>query len=474
MSETRSNSFSIIELLQYILRHSESGCLSFEENGASIAELFFKQGHLIHASNDKVTGDDVVYQLLGNRSARIHWDKKLTPESESVTKTDELLLLGALGLLTEDDAESALQAVNEETNRLMAYTFEAVEANTSIDEPITNRTKITPQPQVVPESPIVAPSPLNPILSANSQAIEQLGQLQFLLGDEVLRPPRFRRWSGFPLPFVSAFVLKDSPDWRVVRNVLDLVWREKFSGFLTIITANPLIEAVVILYKGRVVHSRYADNRAIHKDQGALRRIVDVTVSPNERNPILLYPLEADFIHSYTALIMGDKLLDSFSSTSMKINKLLNTLEHSQHTGVVHITNLTESGYIFLNGGQKLGSYYEMDDVLEESIVRVYQIVSKPGSMIDVITSPPENKMFEVSNRPKSVAEIKQQMIAVANEVLGKRANRVVNLLSQAEDNTPSLKTYANQSRLVTQMFIDKNLADQLYERFLFLIQELG
>ncbi|NWJ45473.1 MAG: DUF4388 domain-containing protein [Chloroflexi bacterium] len=474
MSETRSNSFSIIELLQYIRRHSETGRLSFEESGAIVAELFFKQGHLIHASNDKVTGDDVVYQLLGNRSARIHWEKNLTPEAESVTKTDELLLLGALGLLTEDDAESALQAVSDETNSLMASTFEATEANSVIDETITDRAKITPVQPPTPEMPTIAPSPLNPVLTANSQAIEQLGQLQFLLGDEVLRPPRFRRWSGFPLPFVSAFVLKDSPNWRIVRNVLDLIWHEKFSGFLTLITANPLIEAVVILYKGRVVHSRFADNRSIHKDQGALRRIVDVTVSANERNPVLLYPLEADFIHSYSALIMGDKLLDSFSSASMKINKLLNTLEHSQHTGVVHITNLAESGYIFLSGGQKLGSYYEVDDVLEESIVRVYQIVSKPGSMIDVVTSPPEDKMFEVSNRPKSVAEIKQQMIAIANEVLGKRANRVVNLLAQAEDNTPSLKTYANQARLVTQMFIDKNLADQLYERFLFLIQELG
>ena len=44
----------------------------------------------------------------------------------------------------------------------------------------------------------------------------------------------------------------------------------------------------------------------------------------------------------------------------------------------------------------------------------------------------------------------------------------------QAEDNAPSLKTYCNQARRVTQMFIDKGLADQLYERFMFLIQELN
>jgi hypothetical protein len=65
-------------------------------------------------------------------------------------------------------------------------------------------------------------------------------------------------------------------------------------------------------------------------------------------------------------------------------------------------------------------------------------------------------------------------MIEIANDVLGKRSNRVVNLLVQAEDNAPSLKTYANQARRVTQMFIDKNLADQLYEKYMFLIQELN
>src|SRR5207247_1337762 len=101
-----------------------------------------------------------------------------------------------------------------------------------------------------------------------------------------------------------------------------------------------------------------------------LRYLVDVVVPENERNAILIYPLEPDFVHSYAALLMGETLLDKFSSQGMKINKLLNTLEHSQHTGVVRVSNEGENGFIFLSNGHKLGSYYEVEDVLEESILR--------------------------------------------------------------------------------------------------------
>ena len=50
---------------------------------------------------------------------------------------------------------------------------------------------------------------------------------------------------------------------------------------------------------------------------------------------------------------------------------------------------------MFLANGHKLGSYYEVENVLEESILRVYQIVGKAGSTIDVLTSPQEDsKMY--------------------------------------------------------------------------------
>jgi hypothetical protein len=299
-------------------------------------------------------------------------------------------------------------------------------------------------------------------------------RLRTLVGDEVLRPPRFKKWKGLPLPFVSAFSLETYPNSHNVRAVLELLWNESFSGFMTIVANKGEIEAVSILFKGRPIYNYFAQNTVLVKDQSALRRLMEFNIPANDSNALLIYPLEADFVHSYSALLTGETLLDKFSSQGMKINKLLNTLENSRHTGVVRVTSDDEIGYIFLSGGQKLGSYYEVGDILEESILRVYQIVGKAGSLIDVLISPNEANMFEVVVRPKTGGEVKQQMIEIAHEILGKRSSRIVSLIAQSDDDAASLKTYANQARRVTQMFIDKGLADKLYERFLFLINELG
>lgn len=499
MSEQRANSFSIIEVLQYVRKNSETGCLTFEDNGRPIAELYFNKGHLTHAQNGKVTGDDVVYQLLGNRTARIRWDRTRTPGEESVSKTDEMLLLGALGILTEEDASGMLDLVSHEAEAEMASAFEAA-APTSSAKPTfdgvvtptngsspvaTPPTTVAPPAQPLPTIAQVQPVPSNFVVPNNTPEIN-LGssnveastlpgsttRLTALFGDEVLRPPRFKRWNDLPLPFPSAYAIEPESPARLVKSVFDLLWEEKFSGFLSVVFGN--YEGLSMMYKGRSIHNRFGEGRNLYRDQNALRRIIDLQVPTNEKHAVLVYPLAPEFVHSYTALLMGETLLNSFSSQGMKINKLLNTLEHSHHTGVVRISNDIENGFMFLSDGHKLGSYYEVENVLEESILRVYQIVSKAGSLIDVLTSPDEDKLFQSASRPRSAAEIKQQLIEISQEILGKRANRVVNLIAQAEDNAPSLKTYCNQARRVTQMFIDKGLADQLYERFMFLIQELN
>ncbi len=477
MSEQKANSFSIIEILQYVRKNAQTGRLLFNEKGVVLAELYFNKGHLIHASNNKVKGDDVVYQLLGNKTAVIHWERNVRPPEETVSKTDEVLLLGALGILTEDDAATVMDVVSQEAEQAMATTFESAappEPTIPVATPVVRQdAPTTPSAQAVSAEPVGeggSSEAAGPLLGGNNAALEGMSRLQAMLGDEVLRPPRFRRWTGLPLPFVSAYAF--DPSDRQVKTSYDLLWREKFSGVLACVYGQ--IEGLVMLYKGRAVHSRFAEGRNLYKDQNALRRIVELTIPANEKNVVLIYPLEAEFIHSYAALIMGEPELTGLSSQSVKINKLLNTLEQAQRTGVVHVSNNDENGYIFLNSGHKLGSYYEVEDVLEESILRVYQIVGKSGSIIDVLTSPPEDRLFEYASRPKSAGEVKQQIIEIAQEIFGKRSSRVVQLIAQSEDNTPALKTYCNQARRVAQMFIDRSLADQFYERAMFLLQDLN
>jgi hypothetical protein len=538
MSEQKTNSFSIINILQYVRKNSQTGRLALHDGGRPLAELYFNKGHLIHAKNDKVVGDDVVYQLLSNKTAQIRWERNVAPPEETVSKTDEVLLLGALGILTEADASDVLNVVSSEAEDAMDNAFDepaipasgqfpavnpgsgqfpavnpgsgqfpvatagssgqipAVRPNPAGQVPAVNPQPRAPQtsvsqtqiPTVRPQTtaatsqnipilddafvgaPPVGTPAETPAPSFGNNSLEGLGRLQNIVGDEVLRPPRFKKWSGLPLPFISAYAF--DPSDRQVKTSYDLLWKEKFSGVLSVIYGQT--EAMMLLYKGRAVHSRIHDGKTLYKDQNALRRIIDIVVPPNEKNLVLIYPLEADFIHSYAALIMGEPELTGLSSQSVKINKLLNTLEQAQRTGVVHVTNGDENGYIFLSNGHKLGSYYEVEDVLEESILRVYQIVGKSGSTIDVLTSPPEDRLFEFASRPKSGGEIKQQIIDIANEVFGKRSGRVVQLISQSEDNAPALKTYCNQARRVAQMFIDKGLADQFYERAMFLLQDMN
>lgn len=498
MSEQKTNPFSIIDILQYVRKNAQTGRLLLHEQGRQIAELFFTKGHLIHARNEKVVGDDVVYQLLSNKTAQIRWERNVTPAEETVSKMEEVLLLGALGILTEADANDMMDTVSHEAENAMDSAFGApAPAVTPVNNAVSGTFPVTPaqppvsQPQPTPQ---VRPTPSAPPAQSsllqelqddplaalgasssgtggNNTAIENLGgRLQSMLGDEVLRPPRFKKWSGLPLPFISAYAF--DPSDRQVKTSYDLLWKEKFSGVMTVVFGQN--EALMMLYKGRAVHSRLADGKALYKDQNALRRIVDLVMPPGEKNVVLIYPLEAEFIYSYAALIMGEPEFTGLSSQSIKINKLLNTLEQAQRTGVVRVTNGDETGYIFICNGHKLGSYYEVEDVLEESILRVYQIVGKSGSTIDVLASPPEDKLFEFASRPKSGGEVKQQVIDIATDVFGKRAGRVVQLLSQSEDNAPALKTYCNQARRVAQMFIDKNLADTFYERAMFLLQELN
>ena len=219
MSEQKTNSFSIIEILQYVRKNAQSGRLLFDEKGVTLAELYFNKGHLVHARNDKVTGDDVVYQLLSNRTAKINWQRNIQPPEETVSKTDEVLLLGALGILTEDDAANVMDVVSREAEQAMDNAFEEAQAaptpvatapiaqapvatvpvipnNTAPVAPVApvqeTRQPLPVAPVAAAETVTAPPSEVHsPVLGSSPITIEGLGRLQALLGDEVLRPPRF-------------------------------------------------------------------------------------------------------------------------------------------------------------------------------------------------------------------------------------------------------------------------------------------
>lgn len=493
MSQQRANSFSIIELIKYVRNNAQTGRLLFLENDRLDAEVYFSKGHLRHAKNKSLTGDDVIYQLLGNKTAEVRWERNVAPAEDSIDRAEETMLLGALGILAEDETPDPQATANE----MFASKLElpaaprpaqetpaedsrppenpainpAVAAHQSASSPLANPTEkpVSDTSALEPGTIQNQPAFLSGAAGANPEGAEQLRQQ---LGDEVLRPPRFKHWTGLPLPFVSAFAFE--PVDGLVKTAYDLLWKASFSGFITCALTHS--EGFSLLYRGRIVHSRFAELGAptFTQDMDALRQIINQPIPAGEKNGVLIYPLEPEFVHSYSALIIGEAELNGLSSQSVKINKLLNTLEQGNRTGVVHITNAEENGYIFLNTGRKLGSYYEVEEVLEESILRVYQIVGKTDSIIDVLIAPSEDKLFDYARRPRSVREIKLEIVELAEEIFGKRSNRVVQLLIQSEETLPALTNCCNQARRVAEMSTDKDLADQFYERAMLLLQELG
>lgn len=492
MPQPSTNSFPIIELIKYVRNKNQTGRLLFLEDDRFSAEVFFKKGHLRHAKNKTITGNEVVYQLLDNRTAQIRWERNIAPGENSIGSAEENVLLGALGLLPDGgtagpqtDGLAPYPAIKSSLEDFPEITgTEEIPLTgplpTRPDAPAQSLTGNLPAPAVGPETPSTngatshnhngnSHNPLSEIAEATEIGAEQFREQ---LGDEVLRPPRFRFWSGLPLPFVSAFVFE--PEDGMVKTAYDTLWKANFSGFITYML--PHCEGFSLLYRGRIVHSRFADDtvQGYLKDQNALHRITGQHIPSNEASSLLVYPLEPEFVHSFSALIIGEPELNGMSSQSVKLNKLLNTLEQGNRTGVVRINSGEENGYIFLNTGRKLASYYEVEEVLEESILRVYQVVARTDSTIEVLTSPSEDRLFDYASRPRSVREIKLQLVELAEEIFGKRSNRVVQLLIQSAENLPALENCCSQARRVAQLYMDNGLADTFYERAIVLLQEPG
>ena len=490
MPQPSTNLISIKELIKYARTKSQTGRLLFLEYDQFSAEVFFKKGHLRHAKNRTITGNEVVYQLLDNRTAQIRWERNIATAEDSIGATEENVLLGALGLLPEDGAARpqtdglaylpAIKPVMEGYSEIVGTEELPLTGPlpTSPDNPDRSLNGTLPAPAPHPETlstngisnhnhSVNGHNPFSEIAGTGEIGMEQFREQ---LGDEVLRPPRFRFWSGLPLPFVSAFVFQPK-DGRV-KTAFDILWKANFSGFITYVL--PRCEGFALLYRGRIVHSRFADDtvQGYLKDQNALHRITAQQIPSNDESCLLVYPLEPEFVHSFSALLIGEPELNGMSSQSVKLNKLLNTLEQGNRTGVVHVNSAEENGYIFLNTGRKLASYYEVEEVLEESILRVYQVVARPDSTIEVLTSPSQDKLFDFASRPRSVREIKLQLIELAEQIFGKRSNRVVQLLIQSAENLPALTNCCNQARRVAELFIDKGLADNFYERAMLLLQE--
>src|SRR5690349_4196790 len=118
MGELRSGSVSLAEIIAYVKQTNQTGRLTIrsEQNGDPPTMLAFEAGHLIDAQRDEESGDDLVYQLLGHRGAVYTFEHTadLPPAgARSIARWQELLILAAIGALSEEDAAPAAPAFPE-------------------------------------------------------------------------------------------------------------------------------------------------------------------------------------------------------------------------------------------------------------------------------------------------------------------------------------------------------------------------
>ena len=115
MGELRSASVTLAEIIAYIKQTRQTGRLTVRIQGpAGTAEgpaaLIFETGHLVDARNAAESGDDLVYRLLGRREATYAFDRLAAdqlPPTRAITRVQELLMLAAIGILSEEDAETS-------------------------------------------------------------------------------------------------------------------------------------------------------------------------------------------------------------------------------------------------------------------------------------------------------------------------------------------------------------------------------
>lgn len=78
-----------------------------------------------------------------------------------------------------------------------------------------------------------------------------------------------------------------------------------------------------------------------------------------------------------------------------------------------------------------------------------------------------------VSGGERGIVEVKAELIAIAEEILGSDAAVVVGKLQAAPDNREALREVANQCKKVVKLTIDEKKAEQLLSRCASLLQSL-
>jgi hypothetical protein len=411
MGELRSASVTLAEIIAYIKQTRQTGRLTVRIQGpAGTAEgpaaLIFETGHLIDARNAAESGDDLVYRLLGQREATYAFDRLAAdqlPPTRAITRVQELLMLAAIGILSEEDAE------------------------TSGDDGRSQAIEAATQPTPPPPPP---PPPAPPRR----------------------RPRSFRRRNMIPLPPGEPAYSQLAPPRDLV-SLIDLLEHDLFSGYVTWFSEGA--EGLLLLYQGQVIDAFWAEvqTAATYAERPAIRQFA-AAVSSNGHNPIEVYELDPDFVWSYSSLAYGASNPSRQGMDHVQLPHLLVHLAQVEHTGCVKVVTGNQAAYVFLCGGRPLGEYRALPHSLETAPGRAMTLASMPGCLVDVFTSPTPAELLALNAATWPVERVIEELRRTARDVLGNKAGQVLTLLTNAGTDPAALQAACARAKQVTRVFI--------------------
>lgn len=172
-----------------------------------------------------------------------------------------------------------------------------------------------------------------------------------------------------------------------VSRLVDDLSGSKFSGYLTM-KAGGDREGLVLFFHGLMSDVYSYRGGHVTVGEAGLDQILED--AQREDALISVRELEDDFVASYAALFYGRELHSGLDAKAVKIRNMVESLEADGLTGCVHVQTGEEhvEGFIFLNEGRQLGSYYREGSELVSGVTRIYQMTSEPGATIRVLETP--------------------------------------------------------------------------------------
>jgi hypothetical protein len=477
MGELRSGSVSLAEIIAYIKQTSQTGRLTIRnESTPDIpALLTFETGHLVDARCNGEAGDDLVYRLLGVRGGAYtfeHAPHGIPTGGRSIARWQELLILAAIGVLSEEDAAPAPARQPDPppvpppaTPPLATAPPARSPADTLVLTP-TPTISLLPTPAVpppsavpIPGAPAAPPGPAPSLPLAAPQA-----------ADPATEPRRaVRRLLGFhnpvPLPRPAPVPTGlDAPDARFL-TVLERLEGERFSGYLAWDT--PAGRGRLIWFAGRVIEAQWAEAQSGAFDREyAMGRFTNAALSdPQAARAILAYPLDPNLVWSYSALAGGLDRPQDRNRRGIPWPVLMERVATYRLTGTVQATAEGATAVAFFCQGRLLGEYEPHHDALVEAPGRVAVLCAIPTSQIDVYMARERADLESLYHVAWPVERVADALGQAALAVLGPRASQIVKLIDGARHDAHALRAACTRSRQVTRIFIGAEEYEELGRR---------